>query len=107
MSEVNTKMIVVIDGMDYPIDIGDLTGKEVRLLKEHGHVLGIAVLGDAIMAGDLEALAALAGIAVLRSGGTPNWDKLQDMPTGKIALKEWGADPLADTASEEMIGCPP
>lgn len=77
---------VSIDGMDYTVDVTNFTGREVGILKSVGHIKGFADFGDAMLAGDLEVLAALAGIAMKRAGHEPDFEKLLDMPLGKIVV---------------------
>ena len=103
----NTTIIITVDGMEYPLDIQNLTGKEVGIIKRIGHVNGINAVPDALEAGDLELIAALAGIAIARTGANVIYDKLLDMPIGMINVKlpddsESSDTPLAGTP--ETIG---
>lgn len=75
-----------VDGMKYDLDVADLTGREIGVLKRVGHVAGIGEVPSALEAGDFEVVAALTGIAMARSGQTPDYDKLLDLPLQSFAL---------------------
>lgn len=106
----DTTVIFAVDGMEYPLDIADLTGRETGILKRVGKLKGAAEITEAMMAGDIEALAALVGIAMSRAGIKPNYERLLDLPTTAFETKlpEDTPDPLETrpTTMPEPHGTP-
>lgn len=69
-------LIMSIDGQDYPID-GDLTPRELGYVKRLSGVRA-GELEDALGAGDVEVIVALAMIAARRAGQSPDENQLLD-----------------------------
>ena len=92
-------VIIKVDGMAYYLDAADLTPRETGVLKRVGHIGGIAELPAALKSGDLEVVAALAGIAMARAGHEPNYERLLDLPLGMfdIEFPEGDEAPLSTT----------
>lgn len=101
MKTTDTTVIFIVDGMDYALDIADLTGRESGILKRIGHIEGPAKIPDAMNALDTEVLSALAGIAMARAGIKPNYERLLDLPVSAFGVKLPDSDngdiPLAGT----------
>lgn len=99
-TETKTKISMVVDGVEYPLDIYNMTGREIGTLKRVGHVLGFDDIATAMTHQDTQVLCALAGIAIERTGVVPDYDKLLDMPMGMVQMKiedveeKSDADPL-------------
>jgi hypothetical protein len=102
MDKPKAEIKLTVDGMEFSIDILDLTGREVGTLKRIGHLRGINDLVPALENADTEAIAVLAGIAMERSGNkTVNYDYLLDLPLGKIKAEvlepESSGNPLGES----------
>lgn len=80
-------IIMTIDGQDYTLDCMEFTARECGLLKRIGHIAGVAAIPAAIEALDLEAIVALAVIAMKRAGIIANPEELLDGEVGIIKLK--------------------
>lgn len=76
----NTRVVVTVDGVDHALDIGNLTGRESGVLKRVGKIKGVLEVADALRAGDMEVVVALAVIAMQRSGINADPERLLDMP---------------------------
>lgn len=102
----NTTINIEVDGIEYALDIKNLSGRETGVLKRVAHLKGINDIPEALSSGDLETVAALAGIAMARTGIAPDYEKLLDLPVGMITVKlpEGDDSPLAhgerETTSE-------
>lgn len=92
-------MKITIDGRTYPFPAVDtLTFREGALLQRMAG-RGMAEIGAAAEAGDTNVIAALAIIAMRRSGQTVEEDFILDLPIGKV---------LVDTEDQEASnGGPP
>jgi hypothetical protein len=88
----DTTISIEVDGVEYALDVKNLSGREAGVLKRIAHLKGINDIPDALSSGDLETVAALAGIAMARSGITPDYEKLLDLPVGMITVKLPGSD---------------
>ena len=102
MIRTDTTIIISVDGMEYSLDIANLTGRETGILKRVGKIEGILKIPDAMMAGDMEVTAALTGIAMARAGIKPDYERLLDLPMGAVTTKlpdEDKAGPLAQKPS--------
>ncbi len=44
----DTTVMIVIDGMKYPLDLADFSGKEVGILKQHVGIRGAAEIQAAM-----------------------------------------------------------
>lgn len=99
----NTTVNIEVDGIEYALDIKNLSGRETGVLKRIAHLKGINDIPEALQSGDLEAIAALAGIAMARSGIAPDYEKLLDLPVGMITVKlpEGDDTPLAQGGQRE------
>lgn len=97
----DTTINIEVDGVEYALDVKNLSGRETGVLKRVAHLKGINDIPDALTSGDLEAVAALAGIAMTRCGITPDYDKLLDLPVGMITVKlpEGDDNPLDKTSA--------
>ena len=109
MRHTETTVIFAVDGMEYVLDIANLTGRETGILKRVGRLKGVSEIPDAMAAGDMEALAALVGIAMSRAGLKPDYEKLLDLPMGAVEAKlpEEKPSPLvARNTTSETAGTP-
>lgn len=109
MRHTETTVIFAVDGMEYVLDIANLTGRETGTLKRVGRLKGVSEIPDAMAAGDMEALAALVGIAMSRAGLKPDYEKLLDLPMGAVEAKlsEEKPSPLvARNTTSETAGTP-
>lgn len=90
-----TIIVITVEGKDYPLDCSEFTAREVGVLKRIGHLRGPSDMAEALKAVDLEAVAALAIIAMQRAGKNVNPEALLDAKLGeiKISLPEAEADP--------------
>lgn len=106
--KTDTTVIFTVDGMEYTLDIADLTGKESGVLKRIGHLKGINEIPEAMQAGDVEAVAALVGIAMARAGIKPNYERLLDLPISAFSarLPEDKEVPLAETETSGILSSP-
>ena len=86
----NVTIAIEVEGATYLLDCSEFTAREVGILKRDGHIRGAMDIPQALQAGDLEAVAALAMIAMLRAGKQVNFDALLDAKAGviKITLPE-------------------
>lgn len=104
MDNKDTTIIIEIDGMQHVLDIANLTARETGVLKRIGHLKGTRDIPDALNNADLEAIVAMAGIAMTRSGVKDvDYEKLLDVPINKIRVMLPGADeaPLAQAPEME------
>lgn len=101
LKTTDTTVIFGVDGMEYALDIADLTGKEVGVLKRVGMLAGINEIPEAMQSGDAEALAALVGIAMARAGLRPNYERLLNLSISafSVRLPEDKEVPLAPETS--------
>ena len=109
MSHTETTVIFAVDGMEYVLDIANLTGRETGTLKRVGRLKGVSEIPDAMAAGDMEALAALVGIAMSRAGLKPDYEKLLDLPMGAVEAKlsvEKPSPLVARNTTSETAGTP-
>ena len=83
----DTKIIITVEDNDYTLDINEFTGRECGLLKTIGHIKGMLAIPEALQAGDLEAVTALAVIAMQRAGKSVNPQKLMNADMGSIMVK--------------------
>jgi len=97
MSEVNSKITFQLDGMEYPIDLADLTNREADTVCHHAKVAGMIQLSNELMAGSVAAIVALTGLAMKRAGQSPDYEKLWDLPTGAIQVADDKNPPEAGT----------
>lgn len=108
-NQQQTTLVVTVNGEDYVLDCSEFTGRECGVLKRIGHIRGISELPEAITAGDLEVVAALAVIAAKRAGIIINPETLLDGQIGniKIALPESEdpPTPAAETRQEKTSTC--
>lgn len=94
--EIST-VIITVEKEDYTLDVTEFTPRECGVLKRVGHVAGVAALAEALPAGDLEAIVALAIIAAKRAGVTLDPEALLDGKLGtiKFTVPEEKIDPCA------------
>ena len=110
MRHTETTVIFAVDGMEYALDIANLTGRETGTLKRVGRLKGVSEIPDAMAAGDMEALAALVGIAMSRAGLKPDYEKLLDLPMGaveaRLSSEEKPSPLVARNTTSETAGTP-
>ena len=87
---------ITVDGMEYPLDIGDLTGREYGVLREVAHIEGLSDIGVGIDKRNMEVVIALAGVAMQRAGIKVDFDRLLDMKIGDIKLDIPDVDPTPE-----------
>ena len=104
-----------VDGVENPIDITNLTAREIGTCKRVAHIGGYNDIVPALNARDMELYCALAGISIERAGAGPvNYEALLDMPHGMITIvrkkeeSEDGTEAPLDTTAEspENTGTP-
>lgn len=101
----STILVLVVDGREYKIEISStsnigMTPREWGVMKRIASVPGPAAFMDALMAYDVEAVAALAIVAMRRAGQPVDEDKMLD-GLYTLELRFDGADDAADPPVEE------
>ena len=81
-----TVITITVEDEDYPLDVSEFTARECGQLKSIGHIRGVLEIGDALQAGDLETVAALAVIAMQRAGKAVNPASILNMDFGKVLV---------------------
>lgn len=82
----DSRIIFSLDGMKYPLDILELTNREIDTACEYAKVDGFLPLADKMQKGNTRAICALLSIAIKRSGGEPDFEKLMDLKMGAIQV---------------------
>lgn len=102
----DTTIKVTVEGVEYPLDLSEMTGREVGVLKRVGHIKGVGDLPEALQAGDLEVVVAVAVIAMSRAGVTADAERLLDAKMGVIRIDagEGDAVPPAVAAVPAVVG---
>jgi len=89
------------DGMEYPIDLADLTGRETRTVKQYTD-LGMNEYGPELFKGNVALLAVLVGVAMQRSGiDNVDFEKLLDVPGREFEVVEEKNAPTTDDQGGE------
>lgn len=79
-------IVVRVEGVEYPLDLSEMTGREVGVLKRVGHLRGVVDLIEALQYADQEAIVAVAVIAMSRAGVTADPERLLDAKMGTIKI---------------------
>ena len=84
--ENNTLVNFSYDGIEYPIDMADLTGREDNILAQYvPRYEGVNGISQMFIAGNTAMLAIVLGLAMRRAGNpSVDFDKLLDIPSQKI-----------------------
>lgn len=106
-----TTVVLTVEDVDYPLDIAEFTGRECGVIKSVGHVKGVNEIPDALDAGDLEVIVALAVVAMRRAGVRVNPETLLDGKAGTIKIglaetEEEGGDRPTMTEATADTGTP-
>ena len=88
----STVIICKYDGMEYPIDLADLSGREMGIVKRHTDIRGLNQFRPAFRAGDLQLMAVLVGLAMERSGIKADYEKLLSIPNDQFDLADEDTD---------------
>ena len=95
-------IVLIVEGQEYPLTWSEFTPRESGMLKSIGHIGGIADIPQALKSGDLEAVVALAAIAMRRAGVYVDIEKLLDGKLGKIVMKISDENPTK--AGQKKLG---
>ncbi len=101
------EIIIEYEGEKYPLNIAEFTGRECSVLKSVGHIHGVGEIPQALIAGDLEAVVALAVIAMKRAGVVVNPDELLDAEVGVIRINIPDDENPTSGATERPNQTPP
>ena len=104
MSKNDGKIVWVLDGMRYAIDINDMTNREVHKACKIAEVGGLYTLGQNLTEGSTGAIVAVLSIAMERAGHKPDLDKLWDLNVGEITAGK--PDPTKAGTDEKKTGTP-
>ena len=88
LSKDTTVVICKYDGMEYPIDLADLSGREMGVVKKYTDIRGLNQFRPAFRAGDLQLMAVLVGLAMERSGIKADYEKLLSIPNDQFDLRD-------------------
>ena len=80
--------VFVHDGMEYSLDINNLTGKEAQAIEKVTGIPGFLPMAQNLQQLHLPTVVALMGVAMTRAGHTPDYDKLMDLTMSDIELKD-------------------
>lgn len=83
----STIITFTVEGEDYDLDCSEFTARECGILKRVGHIRGVMDIPSALDVLDLEAIVAMAVIAMKRVGVNANAEKLLDAESGDISIK--------------------
>ncbi len=98
------EVVFKYDGMEYGIVLGDLTGREMRVIKQYTDIRGLNHFAPAFLAGDSELLAITLGLAMARSGiKDVDYEALLDIKTNQIDVLDGDENP---TEEDEPTGSP-
>jgi hypothetical protein len=99
-------LTITVEEVPYSLDLTEFSGTETGILKRVGHIGGVAQIGSALQAGDLELVVALAVIAARRVGVTLDHQKLLDAKMGAVTINveepEVDAGPPAPAAAAAL-----
>ena len=84
----NTGVRFKYDGMEYSLDIGDLSGQESGVLKTYVHgYRGVNDMQELFASGDIQLLVVLVGLAMARSGNPKvNYKHLLSQPISAFEI---------------------
>lgn len=104
--EQSPVIIVTVDGVDYDLDLTEFSGTETGILKRTGRIGGVAEIGPALQAGDLELVCALAVVAARRVGVTLDAAGLLDAKMGVVKIRSTDVDAEADASPPARSAAP-
>ena len=113
--ENNSLLTFKHDGMEYQIDISDLTGREDNTIAQYvPRYEGVNGLGKMFRAGNTALLAICLGLAMKRSGNTNvDFEMLLDIPSKNIDVvlpekplktEEQGGEQKSEESTESDLG---
>lgn len=85
-------LTITVEGVAYDLDLAEFSGRETGILKRVGMIRGVSEVPEALRAGDLEVVVALAVIAARRAGVTIDADRLLDAKMGVVTVSVEGEE---------------
>lgn len=96
-------LVITVEDVKYTLDCNQFTPRECGLIKRIGNVRGVAEIPQALVAGDMELVVALAVVAAKRAGKILNPEALMDGEGGLILVNipsETDDNPPTEAAEE-------